>query len=130
MTWPDYFPTDCPPNDSHGATGKIFRLVPRNRSVEEGFRCQYLLYPDRIEPGEECNSCGLSVSVTLDDCLKNRKLVRSLKKKTILSASFDKECGKLKDTSGKIDNHYTWWVPSEINEPWIFFAEVDMTGSK
>ena len=126
MDWPEYYPNECPPDYAPSASGVIYRFVDTNPPAGVDFVPYAQEYPNRNWGDKECQACGLSVYTSLDDCEKVKRKIPSLRKKLTAAATLDPSQGKLMNTpSRKINNHYTWWFPKELLEPWVLFAIVN-----
>lgn len=125
MSWPDFFPECCPPEDSDEAQGEIYRLVYGNKPIESSFICHKLLYPQKKFPNV-CMACGLSISKTQVDVITSRKRVPSLKHRKIVVAKLEDKIGNIKNTSTRqMKNHYTWWIPEDVECPWNHFVDIE-----
>lgn len=128
VKWPNYFPKMCPPEDSVDADGEIFRIIKDVAPDDKDFICHWILKKTRRKQykknGQECQCCGLSVLVSLEDAKEVMQIVPALGD-NIAVAKMNAETGKMKHTPCDLHrNHYTWWVPISINNPSKLFKVV------
>lgn len=128
QAWPDHFPDDCPPKTSDSANGRVYRLVGASPPNENDFLSWKQRSPNKDYGVKACQSCGLSVFVDLDHCRRLRRLVPALRKKHIATGELESQHGRIQNTpSNKMKEHYTWWVPEAVEEPWQLFQVVEAT---
>lgn len=127
MTWPSHYPADCPPEGANDAVGEIYRLVTKRelQNLSSGFLCFKLKVPDQCEGKDPCLTSGLSVSVTYQDCIYQKEVSPFLRKKVILFTVLEDPLGKILSTEHVSKGHYTWWIPSCMEEPWELFEVCD-----
>lgn len=109
--FPDWFVTDCPPEDATEASGTIYRFVEHIPIDAK----EFLSYHETGErpQGRPCERCGLSVFRKVDDV---RRLLRHLWKSypgkkygpNIVRRELAEADGKTKQTGG--NGHHTWWA--------------------
>ena len=129
MTWPEHYPTFCPPADSEEASGDIFRYVEDPPSPKD-LKSHWFLYKNnRVaweKKGKTCEACGISVFRSLEDLEEAGDLCPRLKTgKVAAVASLSGEMGKLKHTrSQTYPKHHTWWIPVAVKNPHGYFSVV------
>ena len=111
FSWPDYFPDDCPPQDSEPASGEVYRLVKSNPPTEDDFEDYVNLYPERDFRERECRACGLSVFRDVEDASNLRDRVPAMRGHLVARGKLNSELGRMKHTPGRRQSHFTWWVP-------------------
>lgn len=123
--WPDYYPPICPPSQAEEISGEVYRFTESENPSEKDFTPFKILHPLQKweNKKKECESCGLSVLRTHEDCAAMRRKIPSFKKKFISVANLSQNHGKIKNTPSErtIDHHFTWWVPVSVLEPWKLF---------
>src|SRR5262245_17606249 len=125
MTWPSYFPEDCPPSDTEPTNGPVYRFIQDNPPADADFVCHALLLPERNWGLHRCKACGLSVYKTIDGCEQARRVVPALKKKRVAIGNLTPAHGQLGATpSAKNPHHHTWWVPTSVLKPCELFTVV------
>lgn len=111
--WPDYFPQDCPPQDSRPALGEVYRLINGALPNENDFK-SYRQRGRKISaaPFGECQACGLSVYTDVEDVSRLKNRIPSQRKKVIVVGMLHPGLGKILPTpSHNEKSHHTWWVP-------------------
>lgn len=123
--WSTYYPPDCPPLQADDISGEVYRFTKTQNPTENDFKPLKILCPNQIWSNQkkECESCGLSVLRTREDCIDMRRKVPSFKKKFISVANLSPSHGKIKNTPSErtIEHHFTWWIPVSVLEPWKLF---------
>jgi hypothetical protein len=120
--WPEFFPQECPPDDSYPAIETVYRLVRINPPKQLDFRSHREMRPENNWP-DECEACGLSVHTDRADSERLRRRVPFFKDRLIAQGTLNPDLGKIKPTPSKtVDgtSHHTWWVPQDT-EPWTVF---------
>jgi hypothetical protein len=118
--FPEYYPEQCPPCDAKDVEGIIFRFTARNTPHQRDFISFY-----ELKIRDDCQSMGLSVFLSLEDCDEMKKKVPSMRKKKIASANLNNNYGKFANTpSTNSKRHMTWWVSCHLSEPWTLFSNV------
>lgn len=120
--WPEHYPESCPPQDASPVNCTVFRLVSDPVDVIDCL--SHFELDIEVSEDRRCQSCGLSIYLTLEDALTARKRTRSsaLKCKAIASTALTPSQGVYLRTppDGK-KGHHTWWVPSGLTiHPSIF----------
>ena len=134
MTWPEYFPQDCPPQDVVSPSGVFYRVVADKigRTLKkEHFESPRQSQRKRVWPPNvcECQLCGVSLLKTMEDSIK--------KANQLLALGRYRDCvgrlaiGEIEDSAGVMKHtpdipsnllsHHDWWVPEEI-DPLQFFS--------
>lgn len=127
MHWPAHYPSECPPSDAKFAEGSFFRLTQRQVPKDKDFYSQYAIEKKRVELNKapqmrgEMDTClarGLSVFSSVEECVRARKKVASLRKKkgVVRVDANPSQDGLVKNTPGRSsEHHYTWWVPENVD---------------
>ena len=128
MAWPKHYPKRCPPADSKEANGTVYRYV-KDPSDPEEFKSYWFQKPhqrrDFEKRGKACQARGLTVYRSLQDLMHASKIYRKMKRgKAPTKADLSPEMGKIKQTPGP-GNHYTWWTPTEFENPCEHFSLVE-----
>ena len=129
MTWPEHYPTSCPPADSEEASGNIFRYVENPPSPKE-FKSHWFKLEHNREKwkkeGKACQVCWISIFRSLEDLEEAGELCPWLTTgKVAAVASLSGKMGKLKHTrSQKLQKHHTWWIPVAVKNPHRYFSVV------
>ena len=127
LTWPDFYPEDCPPAEAEPASGTVYRLVKHDPARAEDFKSAFEGNPRGAIKKETVNIYGLSVHRDISDSerlerherLKNR--ARKYKNRQIAEGNLNPALGMIQHTpSNKYKSHHTWWVPVEA-KPWTVF---------
>ena len=127
MTWPDFYPENCPPAEAEPASGFVYRLVKHDPARAEDFKSVFEENPKRFTHISMVKRCGLSVQKDLQDSEQLEQLER-LKKRSriyknrqIAKGSLNATLGMMQHTPSKTyKSHHTWWVPVEA-KPWTVF---------
>lgn len=129
MIWPDHFPDNCPPEDAKAGNNPIYVMINENINLGTNFDSSWIRYSDKREENIKCQLCGLSVSVSIEDCERSKRRVKALRNKKILVSCFEYPVGVIKNTP--LENspkHHTWWIPSTCPDPWFYFVDYDLIG--
>lgn len=119
------FPPKCPPERAEPASGSIFRLVSRATMKPKDFLSYKELNPHKNYEGKECQSCGLSVFRTQEDCSKAKATIPALRKKHVAAADLRDPVGLYAATpSYNTGNHHTWWIPGTSSRVIDFFEVI------
>jgi hypothetical protein len=124
LTWPSFFPSECPPTDAEDASVVVFRIVSSDPPTASDFLSYAQTNPTRN--GGKCKPSGLSVFTGIDDALDYLGMVpgevqgdapRHLVARALLSP----EAGKIKHTpSAMRKSHHTWWAPDGFDHAAAF----------
>ncbi len=120
MQWPSHFPHNCPPKNAKPASGDVFRLVKKNRPVDNDFLSQAKRQPDKDFKEKQCQACGLSVYRDINDIRKMRNRVRPMRKRKIAKGTLSSNLGRILDTPSYEKTHMTWWVPVGVSPKSVF----------
>ncbi len=121
MTWPNFFPTNCPPDDVTSAYGvTVYRLINGNSPKATDFKSYRELHPGREFKVPECQVCSISVYTSFDDINRLKKRIPSIRKKKVSKGVPVEPAGVLKHTPSNEDSHHSWWIP-EGAKPWFNF---------
>jgi len=120
----DFLPDSCPPAEAKQHDGEIYRFVfTEDKSKWEiEFTPYFIKCRDKVEPGKECQACGLSSYLQLDIAEEVKEKIPYFRKKAIIVK------GIIKSTDGLIlntpsntsDKHYTWWVSRQSSTLQLF----------
>ena len=133
MSYSDYLPCNCPPENSNNASGKVYRFINsynENPALDD-FLSQRELDPDPDEKYSdlfvECKACGLSVFTSLDDVLKKARRIPNLKSKKISEGVLNERLGKILNTPSRRsgNSHHTWWITKD-SKPWKEFKLINI----
>lgn len=121
-SFPECFPPGCPPKDAQELEIDVHRLCERNPICEGDFKSFYESDPNKYRFNDLCY--GLSVYNSHNACIAARRKSPNLRNKTVCAHGITyKSTGKIKQT-GKVPNHYTWWLYEEV-KPHTYFEICD-----
>lgn len=122
LTFPSYFPKDCPPNDATDEERLLFRMCKGPIPTAEDFLTFFHTNPEKYK---DCIlAYGLSVFESEEDCQRARKKSPRLREqyKYCACGTTNKDRGKTLATPTKVNPHHiTWWVYEGV-EPSTFFV--------
>jgi len=128
MELSNYYPADCPPVIALPVDGEFFRLVDNDPPEFDDFIPHRLKYPNIDYGNRECQACGISLILDIEEIPSIRKMVPGLKGKKLSKGVLSSGMGVgLETPSPKIESHFTWWVPIDVN-PWNYFQVITLTG--
>jgi len=108
--FPGYFPDNCPPEDSIVTTMEVFHFVKGDISTSDTFVPYKLSKPDRVEPGNECIGCGISVFSSLSKAKKMRSNFPVFRNWKLSKGTLTENCWRIKRTPpGCGSGHMTLW---------------------
>ena len=117
MSFPNNWPTECPPSDALNCNGLYFHILKENppgaddlRSFHEKGRAL------RFQPKCACMPFGLSVFTDRDDVLHMRRTMPYLGK-WIGTLTLTQQDGMVLLTPGQRPTHNTWWPSTECVRP-------------
>lgn len=122
LSFPDYFPEGCPPNEASDSEIELFRLCMQSPPCEEDFITFYEQNPEKYRGN--ILAYGLSAYATAGDCISARKKSPRLRAKCkyIAKGRNNPLRGKTLQTPSHANpNHITWWVYKGV-KPHSFFA--------
>lgn len=128
MSYPEFFPENCPPPESTLAIGEFYRFVNSIHAAPQknDFLPWLKEYPDRKYYVTKCQACGTSIFPSLDAVNNMLAKVPALRKKKIAKGLLNSGFGKIQNTPSQTEkSHYTWWIP-EGSEPWRFFQIINL----
>lgn len=126
MTWPSFYPDDCPPADAMPASGGAYRLVETNPPRREDFRSHRDRFPERPFHVPEWQACGVSIYRDVEDIKRLRRRIRKLRSLDIAYGELEPSLGLVLPTPSTSEpSHYTWWIPVEAS-PWKVFSVVQV----
>ena len=111
VSWPSFFPPQCPPSEAKDASAEVFRLVSSNPPSVSDFEPWAQRHPKKWMGN--CKASGLSVFTAKSDALRLMRRVpgMSVPGDLIASANLLPEAGKLMHTPRDGNSHHTWWAP-------------------
>lgn len=140
MDWPDYFPSDCPPESARSAAGKVYRIIldyQRKGPLLKHFQSQRESQPTRTQWNDrasECERCSISVLEDFDESLRLTKVLldaipaNSRKKGYIAEGSLKAGYGLVLHSPNERDDlfsHHDWWKPKDV-DPSVSFQFCDV----
>ena len=114
-SFPDDWPSDCPPADAEDARGDIYRLVKTNPPASSDLQTHHERNTRPRDPA--CLRCGLSVFRSRADVEHQSRIYPKLGK-IIAKGTLQPEHGKTKPTGRP--THTTWWVYKGIDRLAVF----------
>jgi len=122
--YPTHYPKDCPPNNAVPVSGDTYRFTDRAIPKEKDFKSYYELGRE-----DTCQARGLSVYITLEDCIIAAKAVPALKRKHIAKAELLQNHGVIAPTPSKNNyNHNTFWSLVNAQDLSLLFHSVSKMG--
>ncbi len=109
LTWPDFYPADCPPAEAESASGTVYRLVKHDPARAEDFKSVFEENLRGVKEKQTVNLYGLSVhrdsqdSERLRERLKNR--ARKFKNRQIAEGSLNSTLGMIRHTPSIEESH-------------------------
>jgi len=121
LTWPDFYPADCPPEDSQPTVGIFYRFTRTKEATSEDFKSFRELDFNKKYDLPEWQVCGLSVFMDQSTAIQVGARVPALRKKYPACRALTEENGVYRPTPSETNpEHLTWWYPTEF-EPWVTF---------
>jgi len=117
MTWPDFYPDNCPPSEAEPHRGDIYMFRMRNEAVELSFTPYIIKCPERVQPGLECIGSGVYCFRTLRELRHMMNAIPKIRRNAISIKTSSRESDGLHKNTGSSKGHYTWWLVEGI-EPW------------
>ncbi len=128
--WPEHYPSNCPPESSVPPSGEVFRFTNRKTPKDKDFFSYYLLKPGHNWGADACNSRGLTVYTSEEDCIAAAAAVPALKKKHMAKATLPINSGEIAAThSNNTKNHKTFWPIISPEDLAAIFASVNQEGA-
>jgi len=127
MTWPAYYPEECPPDDAADPDGEFYRFVKCDPPGAIDFLSNRELHPGMTysDSAVECRSCALSMIRDLSDVISMQQMVPGFRKRSVAIGTLQSEDGRIAHTpSQRCPSHHSWWIPETISEPWRLFRVV------
>lgn len=113
MTWPDYFPDNCPPANAQPTTSAlVFLFIRKGQPTADDFRSYKEKNPQNSFRNP-CKACGLSVFTDRDDERIYRDKIPGFRRRRLVQGRLKKRDGLIKSTPSTIPSHHTWWIPKE-----------------
>lgn len=126
--WPNHYPKDCPPSTATETSGEVYRFTNKTQPINKDFISYYELNPTKDWGNDECQAKGLSIFITLEDCLEAAEIIPALKKKKIAVGKLKNSTGAVASTpSTKNKNHKTLWPLIDANILSSLFSNVAIT---
>lgn len=116
--WPDYLPSNCPPDQADECNGVVFRLVRSDPPTDKDFRPSITCQNDDKDMDDKCIRCGLSVAKSLSDIQKLKRRARGFQMRKVAEANLCEEHGVIMATG--IRGHFTWWPLDVIDYVCLF----------
>ena len=125
ITWPDFFPEDCPPNDATLASGRAYRFVRRNPPESSDFQ-PYRKTGQRYD-GDACEASALSILREISDVRHMQRAVPGFRSRQV--AVGDLRVGVVKYTPGRTQSHHGWWLPdgASVHEDFVVIGPGEET---
>ena len=125
VTYRDYLPEDCPPDDAQPATGTVYRMLKGDRPTPDDFLSFRELKPGKAYPSD-CIASGLSVYTEIEGIRQLQRRVPRFRKAKVGQGELDAVHGTIKNTPSQLHaSHHTWWLAREA-EPWTFFSVIEL----
>lgn len=121
LSFPAYFPENCPPDDAKAEELCVYRYCVGNTVSVNDFISYYQTDPERYK--DNINAYGLSVLSKKEDCIKGLKLPAIKKRfKSYASGITYINTGVIKKTPNNNNpSHCTWWLYDGV-DPSTYFA--------
>jgi len=127
--YPTHYPKDCPPNHAVPASGDVYRFINGTNPKDKDFKSYYELKPNQDWGNKECEARGLSVFITLEDCIAAARVVPAFRKKLLAKASLSFDSGVIAPTPSKnTNNHNTFWSLVNAQDLSLLFHSVSKMG--
>lgn len=129
MTYPKYFPVNCPPLKSSDALGEFYRFIKKvhERPYPKDFISWRQESPEKECPASltECQACGVSIHSSLDDAKSLALRIPRFRNMKIAKGVLSGRLGRIEHTPSRHEkSHHTWWI-IENSEPWNVFELID-----
>lgn len=124
MSYPDFFPPDCPPSEAELRSMFIYRYTNNNPPKESDFQSAYEL--GKYLRSLSVQKYGISVNSCLDDARNAIGLVPALREYNFIAGGdASPEDGPLEYTPHKnISKHMTWYLFKNVN-PYKKFSTIE-----
>ena len=120
LTWPDFYPENCPPAEAEPASGTVYRLVKHDPARAEDFKSVFEENPRGAIKKKTVKIYGLTVHGDSQDSERLKNRARKFKNRQIAEGSLNPTLGMIRHTASIEESHHTWWVPVEA-KPWTVF---------
>ena len=120
LTWPDFYPENCPPAEAEPASGTVYRLVKHDPARAEDFKSVFEENPRGAIKKKTVKIYGLSVHRDLSDSERLKKRSKKFKNRHIAKGSLNPTLGMIQHTPSIEESHHSWWIPFGT-EPWLVF---------
>jgi len=127
MTWPEWFPVDCPPSSAVPADGSYYRLVENDPVKESDFTA----WREEVIKGwrrrswsaaKEAHAAACSVFADLEDVEDVQKATGGTRALKMIALGDITGSGEMEHSPSKThSSHYSWWRPVE-DTAWSGFA--------
>lgn len=124
MEWPQHYPESCPPAIAKEASGKVYRFIEKEHEFpqDKDFMSWKELNPNKDYGEKECQACGLSIYISLEEAKRVASSIPRLKKMKIAEANLTKNSGKMENTPSNVSkDHFTWWISKNNLKPCTLF---------
>lgn len=129
MSWPKFYPPNCPPADAKPANGVFFRLVKSNPPEPKDFIPHFKQFPNKAFECP-CKASGISVNPDDGNAINLLKRIPGYKKKLVAVGELSPDCGVVLCTPIESNpSHHTWWHPDGL-KTWTYFRVVDNIDNK
>jgi hypothetical protein len=124
MSWPAFFPPDCPPPDAEAVTRQVLRFVEHDPPQAEDFIS--LLQSGRSVPHDKrCEAAGLSAFTDEADIASQRRRFKGFRRRSVARGELLAEHGATKPTPRpNFQSHVTWWVGDGVQAETLFVVIV------
>lgn len=116
-TYPDYYPNNCPLDDSKPADGTFYRFINPDE-IDVSLKPDIILNPGKNYDNESdaCLACGLSVNPDIENLVKKRGKYKYFRRCRIAKWTLSSKKGRIKKSPSACDpSHHTWWVPNDYD---------------
>ena len=111
LTWPDFYPENCPPAEAEPASGTVYRLVKHDTARAEDFKSVFEENPKGAKKKKTVKIYGLSVHRDLSDSERLKNRARKFKNRQIAEGSLNPTLGMIQHTPSIEESHHSWWIP-------------------
>ena len=120
MSYPSYYPDNCPPAEADPIAAVVYRAISGIEPAPEDFVPFKLALPHRDFGKDECKACGLSVFKSLTDIERTQARYQAWRDKKIAKGTLDEHSGATLNTGQR--SHLTWWVA--VTDPHHLFEAI------
>jgi len=121
MPWPDFFPSDCPPDKANACDAEVYRLVAGDSPTDRDFVSNWELFPKKYTEAERCKACGLSVHTSQEGVESVRKIFGFFRNHRIAVGILRSDHGRMcTSPPDAADSHCTWWAYDGVDKKALF----------